>query len=168
MAYRTCAFPVCGKGVSNAGLCAGHYRQKWLGKELTPLRPRGRSAGLLCTLSGCDDPMDSTGLCTCHYAQKTKTPLSTEEFILGFKRQDGCCPYCTEALGARFQLDHHHGPCHGSHPASTRMCRLCIRGMIHRECNEELKWLERAIAGGRAGTLSDHVIQYLAARPFGC
>lgn len=46
------------------------------------------------------------------------------------------------------------------------MCRECLRGMIHRECNEELKWVERAITAGRGGILAPHVVTYLAGRPF--
>lgn len=118
-----------------------------------------------CELPGCEAPLDSTRLCISHYAQKAKTPLTAGEFILGFKRQEGRCPYCLDDLGLRFQMDHHHGPCHSSHGVK-RMCRGCIRGMIHRECNEELKWLELALEADRAGILADHVAVYFASRPF--
>lgn len=33
-----CSFEGCGKQVWSNGLCNGHNQQKWLGKELLPLR----------------------------------------------------------------------------------------------------------------------------------
>lgn len=162
--YAECKFDGCDKPLIIRGYCQGHYKQLNLGKPLTPLRSPGRSASGNCELAGCSDAMDSMLLCSRHYAQRAKTTLTSQEFIAGFAAQQGVCPYCLESLGTRFEIDHYHGDC--EHPRSKRMCRECMRGMIHRECNEELKWVERAVAAGRGGTLAPHVAAYLAVRPF--
>ena len=161
-----CRFDGCPKRPVTLGYCHGHYKQICDGRPLAPLRPLGRSAGFICELGDCTEPMNSTLLCVCHYAQRAKTTLTSAEFLAGFAAQRGVCPYCLESLGARFEIDHFHGACAATHPRSKRMCRECLRGMIHRECNEELKWLERAIAAGRGGVLAPHVAAYLATRPY--
>ena len=71
-----------------------------------------------------------------------------------------------ERIGAKFDIDHFHGACEGDHPPGKKMCRECIRGMIHRKCNWELIWLDRAVAAGRGGILAPHVEAYLTGRPF--
>ena len=39
---KECKFEGCGKPVNALGLCAGHYQQKVAGKELKPLRSKGK------------------------------------------------------------------------------------------------------------------------------
>lgn len=95
-----------------------------------------------------------------------RIPVTSAEFIVAFAAQGGKCPYCLDRLGAKFDIDHFHGPCEAGHLRSKTMCRECIRGMIHRKCNWELICLDRAVAAGRGGILAPHVEAYLTGRPF--
>lgn len=118
-----------------------------------------------CKILGCPNPLTSRLLCGSHYAQRNKTVLKPAEFVAWFDSQAGVCPYCLEPLGSRFEVDHFHGPCASSHVGSKRSCRQCLRGMIHDTCNEELKWIDRALASGRLDELAPHVSAYLTGRP---
>lgn len=42
----TCSFRDCGRGVIARGLCSGHYKQRQIGKSLTPLLPAAGSRTL--------------------------------------------------------------------------------------------------------------------------
>ena len=63
----TCSYSPCEKPVRATGLCAGHYTQKSLGKELRPLRRR--NPGATCDFEGCDQPHKAKGLCVGHWWQ---------------------------------------------------------------------------------------------------
>lgn len=129
------------------------------------IAPKGFWDGKVCGIPPCGDEVHALGLCKSHWSQKTKTRASTTEFIAAFVRQNGQCPYCRDPLGARFEVDHFHGPCRSAH-GDIGMCRQCVRGMIHRKCNEELKWIDAGLAAGQIDELALHVVAYLASRPF--
>lgn len=70
-----CAFEDCGKPSRATGLCQGHYRQKRLGKKMTPLRFRsspGVPTHRRCTFQGCGRPLSSSLLCDAHYRQQKR------------------------------------------------------------------------------------------------
>lgn len=122
--------------------------------------------GRPCSLPGCPRELKCGSLCGPHYGQVARTSLTPAEFIARFAAQQGACPYCLERIGAKFDVDHFHGACERAHLPGKTMCRECIRGMIHRKCNWELIWLDRAIAAGRGGVLAPHVEAYVTGRPF--
>lgn len=176
-----CHFPGCGKPIASRTLCAGHRRQARLGRPLAPLRPKALSGkrgpqassaplvridGRTCLFPDCGAPLAARGLCKRHASHRNKTSLSTAQYVAGFERCQGACDYCGEAFAARFEIDHaHDGLCRVPHK-DVHMCPDCIRGYVHRQCNEELKWLERAMSAGRITAPAPRVLGYLTGRPF--
>lgn len=177
-----CHYPGCGRPIASVTLCAGHYRQSRGGVPLAPLHPkaphgkrgpvasdrpgRARLDGLTCGLPGCERPMHSKGMCSPHDSQRRKTTLTTAQLVIWYQDQEGRCSYCAEALSIKYEIDHaHDGTCTTPH-REERMCPDCIRGLVHKRCNEELKWLERAIRAGRITAPSPLVLAYLTGRPF--
>lgn len=77
---KLCAFPQCIKYVYNlkSGLCGGHYKQKCLGKNLTPLLGRsGKKYYKACEFNLCERPAVVHRMCDAHYRQFQKgVPLS--------------------------------------------------------------------------------------------
>lgn len=51
MKKMECSFEGCSRPVRSVGLCRAHYKQKWLGQELTPIKDRVRrdENGRVCT-----------------------------------------------------------------------------------------------------------------------
>ena len=163
-----CPFMECGRPIFCRGLCAGHYSQATDGRELTPLRRQRRwhEPRAQCAFPRCGDPVHSMTLCMRHDSQRRKTSIPVGQYVAFATSLDGHCSYCTEGLVGKFEIDHaHDGNCGDGH-RDEFMCTDCIRGFVHRQCNEELKWLERAMCAGRVARPAPDVARYLAARPF--
>jgi hypothetical protein len=69
---RLCSFPECSKAVRAKGLCMGHYKQRSLGKPLTPLKKTKPSVDG-CYFPGCSGPHWGNGLCRTHNRQKNES-----------------------------------------------------------------------------------------------
>jgi hypothetical protein len=140
---KICNFPGCEKEVQSAGLCSGHYKQKWSGKELTPLYStisnRGRKKiwdGQLCEVKSCQREASVTGLCASCYARLYKFEITREKLI----ELPGECQVCGSS--DRTHLDHNHESnivrgvlCHG--------CNIAL-GML-KENKETMKSLIKYI-----------------------
>lgn len=78
---KTCEFEGCDRKHRTKGYCASHYSQFRLGKELTPLKPRGDgSQG--CKFEGCEQKHHSNGYCRIHSKQKRKGKELKPKLIL--------------------------------------------------------------------------------------
>lgn len=165
-----CTFDGCQNPIASRDLCAGHKAQERAGKPLAPLKPKAQKRWYEpkddCSLPGCPEVVWSKGLCARHDSQRRKTSLDTASYVAVFAQQAGCCAYCHDALGEKFEIDHaHDGGCTVMHP-DAYMCPDCVRGFVHQLCNQELKWLERAIRTDRVTQPAPNVARYLAGRPF--
>lgn len=165
-----CTFKGCLNPIASVDLCAGHKAQERARKPLAPLKPKAQKRWYEpkddCSLPGCPEVMWSKSLCMRHDSQRRKTSLETAIYVAVFAQQAGHCAYCRDVLGEKFEIDHaHDGICALSHPDAS-MCPDCIRGFVHQLCNQELKWLERAIRAGRIPQPAPDVARYLAGRPF--
>lgn len=50
------------------GMCGAHYKRWKAGGDLArPLQPRGRAAGLACSMDNCTKPVQARDLCATHY-----------------------------------------------------------------------------------------------------
>ena len=69
---ENCEFEGCVRGAISKGLCTGHYQQRRLGKELTPLQnfSKGyKKSNPPCTFESCGREQKSKGYCDAHYRQ---------------------------------------------------------------------------------------------------
>jgi hypothetical protein len=67
MKDRTCIGPGCDRRGGDLGLCASHYQQQYIGKELTPLRSYTKTRGArICSVPDCGRRHKSGGLCSQH------------------------------------------------------------------------------------------------------
>lgn len=69
---KTCAFETCENVAVKRGLCGGHYRQQWRGRELSQLQPIGKPgsyAGAVCAFDECTKVPTSYSLCKTHHAK---------------------------------------------------------------------------------------------------
>lgn len=163
-----CPFPECGRPIFCRGLCGGHYSQATDGRPLAPLRHQRRwhTERPTCIFPTCVNLTHSMKLCMRHDSQRRTTSIPVEQYVAFAASLDAHCSYCTEGLDGKFEIDHaHDGNCGDAH-RDEYMCPDCIRGFVHRQCNEELKWLERAICVGRVTQPAPTVTRYLAERPF--
>lgn len=71
-----CTFLNCERTVRAKGLCGGHYQQKYHGKTLSPLKPKGQNKipkePNYCTKKGCLDIVHAKQLCRSHYREQTR------------------------------------------------------------------------------------------------
>lgn len=72
--YRMCDGPSCSRRAGDSGLCRSHYKQRHLGKELTPLKTAAKDLGrpAYCSVPGCSRPHKARGLCKAHNDQARK------------------------------------------------------------------------------------------------
>lgn len=135
---KTCGFDGCDRRHAAKGLCAGHYQQQYLGRELTPFRDySARVVGQVdCNVDGCPKPHHATGLCTKHYAKFWKHGITGDQYEEMLRQQGGACAICgttTPGGNGDFHVDHDHNCCDVG--VSEKKCGSCIRGLLCSHCN---------------------------------
>ena len=76
-----CKFEGCDREHRTKGYCMSHYAQFRLGKELTPLKPRG-DGKQGCKFEGCNDKHHSNGYCRLHSRQRREGKEMKPKLIL--------------------------------------------------------------------------------------
>lgn len=66
--------------------------------------------------------------------------ITPEEYAALLALQGGACAICTRATGAtrRLSVDHDHAQARADGHAAETGCRVCVRGLLCRPCNDAL------------------------------
>ena len=70
MTFKGCYFGGCDRPHSAKGLCREHRRQQTTRGVLSPIQPRTRNKGTICSIEGCLDEAKSLKLCLKHYTRQ--------------------------------------------------------------------------------------------------
>lgn len=123
VSMKTCTFLNCQNPSDSHGLCSGHNKQRYKGKELTPLRQRIK----ICTFQGCSKLHDGHGLCMGHNRQRRQgkelSPLRP------YIKNDGSVPegqqLCRSCLIVKPQDEFHRHK--GAFNGRALHCKNCAR-----------------------------------------
>jgi hypothetical protein len=152
-----CEFEGCGNpiGVKKAGLCSGHYQQKWKGEELRPLRSRKakKVVGSACMVHSCTRSARTRGLCASHASVCWRMSVMPDDFVR--LSSEAWCFICRSKVPA-VVFDHDHSCCDGNYS-----CGKCLRGTLCHAHNIALGHYEK----GRSGPNDEAFRSYLLSAP---
>lgn len=103
MRKRTCEGPDCSRQAGTSGLCRSHYKQRHLGKALTPLRVATKDLGrpAVCVFPDCGRPHKARGLCKAHndHVRKAQALRPVQAYGLGLACVEKGCDRLSIARG---------------------------------------------------------------------